>query len=150
MPQSLVKNLVHIVFSTKNRQRFIDEGIESELFRYFNRIIEKNGSRMIIAGAYDDHVHILVSLGKYTLIPDLVGAIKRSTSVWIKRKGRKYRSFYWQGGYGAFSVGQSQVPQVTAYIRNQRKHHATVDFQTEYRQLLDRYELDYDERYVWD
>jgi len=150
MPQSLVKSLVHIVFSTKYRARLIPTEIESDLFKHFSRIAENHACKLIIAGGSDDHVHILVSMGKNTLIPDLVGALKRNTSGWMKTQGPSLHDFYWQLGYGAFSIGQSQVGAVSDYIRNQRKHHQRIDFQSEYRDLLRLYGMDFDERYVWD
>lgn len=150
MPQSLFKILVHIVFSTKNRADLITLDIENDLFGYIHGIIENNGSRLIIAGGTANHIHLLVSLGKKIDIPELVGDIKRDSSIWIKRQRASFRDFYWQKGYGAFSIGKSQVPTVLNYIKNQKEHHKQQDFKEEYRVLLKKYEIDYDERYVWD
>jgi REP element-mobilizing transposase RayT len=149
MPQSLVKILVHTVFSTKNRADLIVPDIEDGLFGYIHGIVENNKSKLIIAGGTTNHIHLLISLGKTIDISDLVGDIKRDSSVWIKEQG-DFHNFYWQEGYGAFSIGQSQVPRVTNYIRNQKQHHAKHDFKNEFRGLLRRYDLDFDERYVWD
>jgi REP element-mobilizing transposase RayT len=96
-----------------------------------------------------NHIHLLISLGRTIGISELIGDIKRDSSVWIKTQG-DFRDFYWQEGYGAFSIGQSQVPAVMAYIRDQKKHHLGGDFKTEFRGLLKRYQVEYDERYVWD
>lgn len=149
MPQSLVKILVHTVFSTKNRVDLIVPEIEDRLFGYIRGIVENNKSKLIIAGGTSNHIHLLISLGKTIDISDLMGDIKRDSSVWIKEQG-DYRDFYWQEGYGAFSIGQSQVSRVITYIRNQKQHHAKQDFESEFRGLLRKYDLDYDERYVWD
>lgn len=149
MPQSLVKILVHTVFSTKNRTDLIVPEIEEGLFGYMHGIVENNKSKLILANGTTNHVHLLISLGKTMDISDLVGDIKRGSSVWIKEQG-DFRNFYWQEGYGAFSIGQSQVPVVMKYIENQKQHHAEKDFQTEFRALLKKYQVEYDERYVWD
>jgi putative transposase len=148
MPQSLVKILVHVVFSTKNRERLIDPGIEHALFGYISGIVENSKSKLFLANGTWDHIHMLLSLGKTIYISKLIGDVKRESSVWMKDKGE--RRFYWQEGYGAFSIGQSQIPAVLKYIANQKQHHAKQNFQGEFRGLLDRYGVEYDERYVWD
>jgi len=150
MPQSLFKILVHIVFSTKNRVDLIAPEIENDLFGYIHGIVENNGSKLIIANGTANHVHLPVSLGKKTDIPELIGDIKRDSSSWIKTKDKEFANFYWQKGYGAFSIGQSQIETVANYIENQKDHHKKQAFQDEYRALLEKYEIDYDERYVWD
>lgn len=150
MPQSLFKILVHIVFSTKDRADLIAPEIENGLFGYIHGIVENNGSKLVIANGTANHIHLLISLGKKVDIPELVGDIKRSSSSWVKKQGANYGNFYWQKGYGAFSIGQSQVPTVTNYIKNQKEHHEQQDFKDEYRVLLTKYEIDYDEKYVWD
>ena len=150
MPQSLFKILVHIVFSTKNRVDLIAPEIENDLFVYIHGIVENNGSKLIIADGTANHIHLLISLGKKIDIPELVGDIKRDSSVWIKEQKSSFSNFYWQKGYGAFSIGQSQVPTVVNYIKNQKEHHKRHDFSDEYRTLLKKYEIDYDERYFWD
>ena len=147
MPQSLVKILVHIVFSTKNRADLIAPDVESGLYGYIHGIIENNKSKLIIAGGTMNHIHLLISLGRTIDISELVGDIKRNSSLWMKQHKN---GFYWQEGYGAFSIGQSQVTRVMKYIENQKKHHAKQDFKDEFRGLLTKYRLEYDERYVWD
>ena len=117
MPQSLVKILVHVVFSTKDRADLIASNIETELFSYITGIIKVNGARLIIVNGTRNHIHILISLGKVD-IGELIGDIKRDSSLWIKKQGKEFGNFYWQRGYGAFSIGQSQVATVTNYIRN--------------------------------
>jgi putative transposase len=149
MPQSLVKILVHIVFSTKERQRIITPQIEPQLYGYISGIITNNRGRMIIAGGDADHIHVLASIGRID-IAELVGDIKRESSSWIKRQDKRFENFYWQRGYGAFSIGQSQVPNVSKYIRNQKEHHKTQTYQNEFRALGSKYEIEIDERYCWD
>lgn len=150
MPQSLFKILVHIVFSTKNRADLISPEIESGLFSYIHGIVENNGSKLIIANGTTNHIHLLVSLGKKIIIPELIGDIKRDSSSWIKKQNASFSNFYWQKGYGAFSIGQSQVTTVINYIKKQKEHHNQQDFKSEFRALLRKYEIDFDERYVWD
>ena len=147
MPQSLVKILVHVVWSTKDRVRIIPADLEPQLFGYISGIIENNNGRMIIAGCDADHVHILISIGRSD-ISKLVGDIKRETSKWMKEQG--VAKFYGQRGYGAFSIGQSQVGNVSAYIRSQKEHHKRQTFQDEFRALCQKYEVEIDERYCWD
>lgn len=149
VPQSLVKVLIHVVFSTKNRVNLIVPEIESGLFGYIHGIVENNKSKLIIANGTMNHIHLLISLGRTMCISELIGDIKRDSSVWIKTQG-DFRNFYWQEGYGAFSIGQSQVQDVVKYIQDQKEHHAENDFKTEFRGLLKKYEVEYDERYVWD
>ena len=147
MPQSLIKVLIHIVFSTKDRMNLISPELEAELYRYIHGVIENKGARLIIAGGTTNHIHMLISVGRLE-VPVLIGDIKRSTSMWMKQKG--VNKFYWQKGYGAFSVGQSQVAQVSRYIANQKAHHSKQSFEDEFRDLCLRYEVELDERYVWD
>jgi hypothetical protein len=92
----------------------------------------------------------LFALGRIISIADLVEEVKTSSSKWLKTKGREFRNFHWQKGYGAFSIGQSNVAGLKSYIHNQKTHHQRVTFEDEYRKFLKRYEIDYDERYVWD
>lgn len=150
MPQSVFKVLAHIVFSTKNRADFIAPEIETDLFGYIHGIVENNGAKLIIAGGTANHVHLLISLPKKIDVPELIGDIKRDSSRWIKQKDANFHNFYWQKGYGAFSIGQSQVPTVVNYIKKQKAHHSKQDFKDEFRILLNKYEIEYDERYVWD
>lgn len=147
MPQSLVKILVHLVFSTKNRVDLIHPEVESDLYRYIHGIVENQSSKLFLGNGTVNHSHLLISLGKTVDVSDLIGHIKRDSSVWMKTHER---SFYWQEGYGAFSIGESQVPRVMKYISEQKEHHAKKTFEDEYRGLLKRYRVEYDERYVWD
>ena len=149
MPQSLVKVLIHVVFSTKNRADLIVPEIEAGLFGYINGIVENNKSKLIIGNGTLNHIHLLISLGRTMDISQLIGDIKRSSSLWVKTQG-DFGNFYWQEGYGAFSIGQSQVQGVVDYIRDQKEHHGEKDFKTEFRILLKKYDVEYDERYVWD
>lgn len=150
MPQSLSSILVHLVFSTKNRQPFLTPEIETELHPYLATVFRTSGCPTLAINGTIDHLHILFSLSRTVTIAEMVEEAKTSSSRWIKGKGSQFRSFHWQSGYGAFSIGQSQVAAVVKYIANQKIRHRRQDFKDELRQLLAKYQILYDERYVWD
>jgi REP element-mobilizing transposase RayT len=150
MAQSLSNVILHLVFSTKNRKPFINIEIEEKLFKYLAATCREIKCTSHKIGGTDDHIHIACSLARTLAISTLVEEIKTSSSKWMKTNGDQYHDFAWQNGYGAFSVGQSQLSDLKHYIANQREHHRRLSFQDEYRQILAKYEIDYDERYVWD
>ena len=150
MSQSLSSVLIHLLFSTKNREPFITPEIELELHPYMAKIFREVKSPSLAINGTFDHIHALFSLGRVITIADLVEEVKTNTSKWIKTKGPEFRNFHWQRGYGAFSIGQSSVPSLKRYIKNQKEHHRRVTFQEEYRKFLKAYGIEYDERYVWD
>jgi REP element-mobilizing transposase RayT len=148
MSQSYVQFYAHIVFHTKNNKKIIPGQIEDELYSYLGGILRNIKSLPIQIGGTDDHIHVLCTLPKTMSLADLTEEIKKSSSKWIKTKGEGYRNFYWQEGYGGFSVGWSQVETVKHYIRTQKQHHNKVSFMEEYRSLLDENGIEYDERYL--
>jgi REP element-mobilizing transposase RayT len=150
MGQSLVRNYIHITFSTKHREPLIHQPVEDELHAYLGGICNKLECQVIKVGGYTDHIHILCLLSKKIALMKLLEEVKSHSSKWIKTKGPAYRNFYWQDGYGAFSVNPAEVDTVIAYIANQHEHHAKKTFQEEYRAFLKKYNVDYDEKYVWD
>ncbi len=150
MPQSLAKVCTHIVFSTKYRQPLIDEKIENELHRYLGGLCNKFECIPIKVGGYVDHIHILCVMSRKISIMKLLEEIKKNSSRWIKTKGKEYEGFYWQDGYGIFSVNPSELEIVVKYISNQKLHHENKNFQDEYRGFLRKYNVEYDERYVWE
>jgi putative transposase len=150
MATSLSSILVHLVFSTKHREAFITPEIEAELYPYLAQIFREYGSPTLSINGTANHVHILFVLGRTSAVADLVEEVKSSSSLWIKTKGQEFRSFHWQTGYGAFSIGQSSVAALKEYIANQKQHHRRRTFEEEYRSLLQKYEINYDERYLWD
>ncbi len=150
MPQSLSSILIHLVFSTKNREPLITDSIESELYKYMGGIFRNCQSPSLLIGGDKDHIHALFSLSRTWSVADLVGEVKSSSSKWIKTKGEEFAHFQWQAGYGAFSIGQSAVNDVKRYIENQKEHHRKSLFQDEYRSICQKYEVEIDERYVWD
>lgn len=142
--------LVHVVFSTKHRADLIAPEIENELFAYIDGITQNNGSRLLAANGTKNHVHLLISLSKTVPLSEIIGDIKRDSSKWIKTKGTGFRLFHWQDGYGAFSVGQSQVETVKQYIARQKQRHEKNSFEQEFHSLLRKYGIEFDERYIWD
>jgi putative transposase len=151
MPQSLAKILIHTVFSTKERRPLLREaGLRDELHRYLGGILKHLECQPVIVGGVDDHVHLLAALGRTIAVAEMVKEVKRSSSLWIKEKEESQRDFAWQSGYGAFSVGFSQLEEVRRYVAGQEEHHRKMSFQDEFRRLLKRYEVAFDERYVWD
>jgi len=150
MPQSLVKNYIHITFSTKNRIKLINSNIQNELFKYLGGTCRELESPPIQIGGNSDHVHLLVNLSRKIPLMTLVEKIKSHSSGWIKTKGASFQNFYWQHGYGGFSVNPKQIDVVQQYILKQEVHHKKLSFQDEYRKFLKDYEIEYDERYVWD
>jgi len=149
MGQSLVKNYIHIIYSTKNRQPFIRQEYEVELYKYLGGVCKAHDCTPIQVGGHLDHVHILCLLSKRMTIADLLEEVKTDSSKWMKKRAAELKNFYWQDGYGAFSVNPREVDMVTEYIQNQREHHSTKTFKDEYLALLKKYKVEYDERYVW-
>ncbi len=149
MAQTFFQNYLHIVFSTKNRFGFIETEIEDDLYGYIGGVVRNNQSQLLKAGGTSNHVHLLVSVGKNCMVPDLVGDIKRSSSKWIKTKRGMLAKFAWQDGYSAFSVGHTQISAVTNYISNQRIHHKQTLFEDEMRGFYAKYEIEFDENLIW-
>ena len=150
MPQSLSKVYLHITFSTKYRERRIDSSIEHRLFEYLGGICKGLECYPVKIGGYQNHVHILCTLSRKISQAVLLEELKKNSSKWIKSIDPKYQNFYWQRGYGVFSVNPAEIDVVIAYISNQEAHHKTKTFEEEYRAFLKKYNVDFDERYVWD
>ena len=148
MPQSLANILVHLIFSTKQREPWIHDEIRPRLNAYVLGILANHQSPSVATNSVKDHMHILLALSKNYSVSKIVEEIKTDSSRWMKEQG--IRGFRWQNGYGAFSIGQSQVTAVKKYISRQEQHHRTMSFQEEFQKFLERYQVQYDERYVWD
>ena len=149
MPQSLSKVYVHVTFSTKNRYPFIDNEIEQELWTYIGGICKALECNPVRVGGYSDHVHICCLLSRKITQSKLLEEIKNKSSKWIKTKGVQYAEFYWQEGYGIFSVNPFEIETVVKYIDNQSEHHAKRTFKDELVAFLKKYNVEYDERYLW-
>jgi putative transposase len=150
MSQSLSKIVVHTVFSTKDRYPFLhDPELREELHRYIGGILIELDCQPIIVGGVEDHVHLLCSLSRTCKPAAMVKEVKRGSSLWLKTKGSGLDGFTWQNGYGIFSIGFSQIETARSYIAGQEEHHKQVSFQDEFRQLLHRYKIEFEERHVW-
>lgn len=151
MSQSLSNIIVHIVFSTKDRQPLLaDHDIRSQMHAQLGGTSKTLKCPPIIVGGVADHIHLLARQSRTITLADWVKELKRATSMWVKEKRQSFKEFSWQSGYGAFSVSQSQIGPVVEYIQNQEAHHKKVDFKTELRAFLKRHGVEFDERYVWD
>ena len=151
MGQSLVQIYVHLIFSTKHRQPLLkDAEFRARTHAYLAGIARNLDSPALIVGGVEHHVHLLVRLGKQIDVSQLIRELKRDSSKWIKDERPQLSDFYWQDGYGAFSVSPAHVDDLVAYITNQEEHHHQEDFQTEFRRLCAKYGVGIDERYVWD
>jgi putative transposase len=126
----------------------MDENIQQELFPYIGGICTNHQCNPVQIGGHTNHVHALFMLSKVMTLAKIVEEIKAHSSKWIKTKGEQYQNFYWQNGYGAFSVNPAEVDVVIAYIKNQKLHHQRKNFEDEFRGFLRKYGVGYDERYV--
>ena len=157
MPQSLSKVYVHITFSTKNRQYLIDDNIETSLYEYLGGICRGLECNPVKVGGHKNHVHVLCLLSRKVAQMKLLEELKKQSSkcppagrAGIKTKGELYSNFYWQDGYGIFSINPIETDKVVGYIQEQHEHHKHKSFQDEYRAFLKKYKVKYNERYVWD
>ena len=150
MAQSLTKILIHVVFSTKKRNTWLDDKICSELYPYLTKILKDNKCNVLQMGGTENHIHILFEISKDLSIGKIVEKIKTSSSRWIKTKDSIYKNFYWQYGYGAFSVSSSNRSVVCDYIANQKQHHKIKTFDEELRSLLRKHNVTYDKKYPLD
>lgn len=150
MSQSLVKNLVHLVYSTKHREPLIPKSHREALFAYQAGIFKEWESPALVISGVEDHLHALFALSKNHSLKKLVEEVKKGSSKWMKSDGPRIQQFSWQAGYAAFSVSQSNVETVQRYIERQEEHHRKMSFQDELRTLLKRHGVEFDERYVWD
>jgi len=150
MPQSLSNVLLHIVFSTKEREPWLDVEARARVHAYLGTICRDIGSMFVHVGGVSDHVHIVSTLPRTMSQAELVERIKKTSSKWMKDLDVRYRGFSWQRGYAAFSISPSKLAAVLKYVNDQQEHHRTHTFQEEYRDLLRRHRVEFDERYLWD
>jgi REP element-mobilizing transposase RayT len=148
--QSLSNILIHIIFSTKKRTPFIKSDVEKDLYSYIVGIAKEYGSHVYEIGGVEDHIHILASLSRTITISKLIEELKKGSSKWMKTKGAQYFDFSWQHGYCALSIGYSGLGALRKYIQNQKEHHKKTFFQDEIRQFLNKYQIPFDEKYIWE
>ena len=139
---------IHVVFSTKNRERWITPDIEENVWRFLGGICRDNGAKAMMAGGVEDHVHLLIGLSPSVALSELMRRLKGESSKWISSEWPALAGFAWQDGYGAFSIGQSQVAGTIRYISGQRARHTKVLFADEFRNFVLMHELPADERYL--
>lgn len=150
MAQSLSQMYTHIVFSTKKHYPFIKPNIENELFAYMGDTIKRLGGIPFLINGTNDHIHVFSTLPRTISLAKFIEEIKRNSSRWIKSKGTEYYNFAWQNGYGAFSVSSSKKGTLIKYIVNQKEHHKKQTFKEEFLAFLNKYEIDYNVKYLWD
>ena len=150
MAQSLAFLLVHVIFSTKDREPFLDAAVRPELYAYLGGVARNTGCECFRIGGIADHVHLAVRLSRTVTAAELVEKLKGSSSKWLKTRSPELAKFAWQRGYGVFSVGPSDLDKLMRYIDSQETHHKKQSFQEEFRAFLNRYGVESDERYLWD
>ena len=150
MPQSLSAVFLNIIFSTKNRESWLDRDLRPRMHAYLATICRDLGAEFVHANGVSDHVHIVTTLPRTLSQAEIIENIKKISSKWIKACDSKYRGFSWQRGYAAFSISPSQLELVLKYVQRQEEHHRTRTFQEEYCELLRKHGVNFDERYLWD
>lgn len=150
MAQSLARLQIHLVFSTKNRQRLITDDVRESLHAYMAAVLADQDCTPLLINSVEDHVHMFFVLARTVSVSQAAEKVKKTSSKWIKTRGPEFASFAWQAGYGAFSVSESKGESVRRYNAGQRKHHRRVTFQEEFRKFLKAHRIEFDEKYVWD
>jgi putative transposase len=150
MAHSFVSALFHCAFSTKGRRKLFTPALQERLWPYMGGIARENGMTAIAIGGIEDHVHLLLVISSTITIAKALQLIKGSSSKWVHDTFPKHQYFAWQEGYGAFSIGISQVDRTVAYIKSQAEHHRKLTFQEEFVRILKKHGIEYDERYIWD
>ena len=150
MADTYSKIYIHIIFSTKNRNNLIQSSFREELFKYISGIIKGKGQTSLAINGTSDHIHILVGLKPDKSISDLVRDIKHFSTNFIKNRNLCKVKFAWQEGYAAFSYSYSQIDSVIKYIINQEKHHKRKSFKDEYQEFLNKFSIEYKEKYLFD
>ena len=150
MSQSLSNVIVHIIFSTKDREPWLDRAVRPRMDGYLATVCRDLGAEFVHANGAADHVHVITTLPRTLSQAEMVEEVKKTSSKWIKAIHPRYRGFSWQRGYGVFSVSPSQLKAVLNYVNGQDEHHRTRTFQEEYGEVLRKHAVQFDERYVWD
>ena len=151
MPQSLSQVYIHIVFSTKEREAYLnDEIIRKQLYAYLAAVLKDHNCPALLINGTSDHVHILCNMSRTHTISDVIRQLKRGSTKWLKKQRPEFEKFQWQAGYGVFSVSASNVSRVKGYISRQEEHHKKMNFKEEFTALLKKHMVKFDERYLWD
>jgi REP element-mobilizing transposase RayT len=150
MPQSLARLLVHVVYGTKHRQELLPAEPYVDLHKFIRGVLLEVKCHLVEMNNTADHVHVLFDLHRTEALSHVVMHMKSASSRWLKQQSTAFKSLTWQDGHGAFSLGESQREAAVQYVRDQQNHHRTRSFEDEFRELLHKYRIEYDERYVWD
>jgi len=142
--------LYHLIFSTKNREKFIHEPLKTELYKYIGGIIRGEGGVLIEIGGMPEHLHLTAKFKPSVSVSDMLQKIKGNSSKWVNERPDRRARCGWQDGYGASSVSESQLSKANDYIRQQEEHHRRKTFKEEFIEFLERHGVEYDERYIWD
>ena len=148
MDNTYTKIYIQFVFAVQDRLSLIQNAWKDELYKYITGIVQNNKHKLIAINGMANHIHVFVGYKPHQLIPDLLQDIKGSSSGWINEKRFVKGKFQWQEGYGAFSYSHSQIDNVVKYIINQEQHHKTITFRDEYIAFLNKFNIEYDERYI--
>lgn len=148
MANTFTQIYLHIVFAVQNRISLINTEWKDELYKYITGIIQNNNHKLIAINGTANHIHIAIGYKSHQLIPDFLQDIKANSSKWIKEKRFVKGKFNWQAGYGAFSFSHSQIDAVVKYINNQEQHHKKKTFKEEYIEMLKKYDVPFDEKYI--
>ena len=150
MANSYTQLTIHIVIAVKRRECLIKKQFRDELYQYITGIITHKNNKLLAINEVSDHIHILIGLNPSAALSDLVRDVKNNSSKFINEKGRAIGKFQWQEGYSAFSYSKSQRSVVCRYIENQENHHKKKSFKQEYLNILQKFDVEYDERFVFD
>lgn len=147
-PGTFSQIYIQIVFAVKGRMSLIPDNLESDLYKYIAGIIENKGQKSLAVNGMSDHIHLFVGLNPDQKISDLVREVKKATNIWLNERMKS--NFSWQAGYGAFSYSKSNRDQVIQYIKNQKEHHSRKSFIDEYKEFLEKFEIEYQERFLFE
>lgn len=142
--------IIQIVFAVKRRENLISPVWEDELYKYIAGIIKRKDQKLLAINGMPDHIHILIGMRPSCCLSDLVREIKKSSDAFINEKGFLKNKFYWQSGFGAFSYSRSSLDNVVKYINNQKQHHQKTTFKDEYTAFLQKFEIEYEEKYLFE
>jgi REP element-mobilizing transposase RayT len=140
---------IHAVFAVQNRMSLINKSWQERLYNYIIAVVQKHGHKVLSIGGMPDHLHILFGFRPTQSLSNLIQEVKRDSSEWINKEKLVVGRFSWQEGYGAFSYGKSQISTVANYIETQERHHKGRTFREEYLEILKKFEIEYDEHYIF-
>ena len=149
MPNTFTQIHMQVIFAVEYRIALIKKEWETDLYKYITSIIQKHHHKVLTIGGIHDHIHVFFGMRPTQALSDLVKEVKQSSSLWINDNKLTIGRFSWQEGYGGFSYAKSQIDSVIKYIDNQEQHHYNTPFLEEYKTFLNRFKVDYDEKYIF-